>query len=319
MTDKLKIVFAGTPAIAQTVLAKILTVGFTVELVLTQPDRPAGRGLKLTPSPVKELALAHNIEVFQPVGFRKDPAAIDKIRQLQPDIMVVVAYGLILPQELLDIPRLGCINIHVSLLPKWRGAAPIQRALLNGDEESGVTIMQMDAGLDTGAALIVAPVKIDQRDTSGSLHDKLAQLGAEKIVEFLASPASFSPVVQAAEGVSYAEKIDKAEAEIIWSEPAAVIERKIRGYNPFPGAFTSFNGSLFKIWLSEMVVAQTTSKPAGTIIKAEKDQLWVACGDGRIVNLLEVQEAGAKRKNVLQFIQGKNELIGQSFARKIDE
>lgn len=319
MTDKLKIVFAGTPQIAQTVLAKILENDFNVELVLTQPDRPAGRGMKLTPSPVKELALQHNIEVFQPVGFRKDPTAIDKIRQLQPDIMVVVAYGLILPQELLDVPRLGCINIHVSLLPKWRGAAPIQRALLNGDQETGVTIMQMDAGLDTGAALIVAPLKIDDRDTSGTLHDKLAQLGAEKIVEFLSNPQDFPPVMQAAEGVSYAAKIEKSEAEIIWSEPAAVIERKIRGYNPFPGAFTSLNGELVKIWQAEMVAGEKTSHVGGTIIRADKDKLWVAGGDGGIINILEIQEAGAKRKNTLQFVQGKNELIGNIFTRKVDE
>lgn len=319
MTGKLRIVFAGTPQIAKTVLGKILAGGFNVELVLTQPDRPAGRGMKLTASPVKELAMQHNIEVYQPHSFKKEPEAIEKIRCMQPDIMVVVAYGLILPQELLDVPRLGCINIHVSLLPKWRGAAPIQRALLNGDDESGVTIMQMDAGLDTGAALIVAPVEIDARDTSGSLHDKLAQLGAEKIVEFLQEPGKYQPIPQSAEEVSYAAKIDKAEAEINWNEPADLVERKIRGYNPFPGAFTYLNGLLHKIWLAEIVVGETTKKPAGCILAAESDKLWVACGDGKIINMVEIQEAGAKRKNVLQFIQGKSGLVGQSFARKIDE
>ena len=313
MTDKLRIVFAGTPEISRTVLAKILENGFKVELVLTQPDRPAGRGLKLTPSPVKELALSHGIEVFQPSGFRKDPSALAKIRELAPDLIVVVAYGLILPQALLDIPRLGCINIHVSLLPKWRGAAPIQRAVLAGDKASGVTIMQMDAGLDTGDMLIVAPVELASDETSGSLHDKLAQIGATKIVEFLRDPAKYPPQKQIEEGVSYANKINKEEARINWSEPAELIERKIRGYNPFPGAFTYLEGKLHKIWRAELVDVKASNAPAGTIVDSTKDKLWVVGGDGKILAVIEIQEAGSKRKTINQYLQGKNELINQRF------
>jgi methionyl-tRNA formyltransferase len=313
MTDKLKIVFAGTPEIARMVLENILKHNFNVELVLTQPDRPAGRGLKLTPSPVKELALQHDIEVFQPLSFRKDPDAIEKIRALQPDIMVVVAYGLILPQALLDIPRLGCINIHVSLLPKWRGAAPIQRAVLAGDKVSGVTIMQMDAGLDTGDMLIVESVTLDADETSGSLHDKLASVGAHKIVEFLTNPEQYIRQPQSLDGTSYAPKIDKEEARIDWSESATAIERKIRGYNPFPGAFTYLENKLHKIWQAQIISGRTTSAPFGSIITAAKDELWVACGDGNILALQELQEAGAKRKLTSQYLQGKNGLVGQRF------
>lgn len=312
MSKSLKIIFAGTPEIARMVLANILTHDFNVELVLTQPDRPAGRGMKLTPSPVKELALQHGIEVFQPVSFKKSPEAMDKIRALQPDIMIVVAYGLILPQELLDIPKMGCINIHVSLLPKWRGAAPIQRAVLAGDKESGVTIMQMDAGLDTGDMLLVEKIALESNETSLSLHDKLAKLGAEKIIDYLNNLDKYPPIKQSSEGVSYAHKLTKEEAAIDWSEHADVIARKIRGYNPFPGAYSFLEGVLHKFWGAEGI-DKKTAELAGTILNAKADELTIACGDGSILRVTELQEAGSKRKSSSQYIQGKSNLIGKKF------
>lgn len=313
MDKKLKIIFAGTPEISRLVLANILSSGFQVDLVLTQPDRPAGRGMKLTPSPVKQLALEQGIEVFQPLGFRKDPQNLAKIRELAPDLIVVVAYGIILPQELLDIPRLGCVNIHVSLLPRWRGAAPIQRAVLAGDEYSGVTIMQMDAGLDTGDMLIVEKIKLSDTETSASLHDKLAQIGAQKIVEFLQNPEQYVPQVQSEDGVSYAHKLDKEEARINWSEEACVIERKIRGYNPFPGAHSYLDGVLHKFWSGEVLQIEHNESLHGTILRANADQLWIACGGQSVLAINEIQEAGSKRKNTAQYLQNKPDLVGKIF------
>lgn len=313
MSKCLKIVFAGTPEIARLTLENILKHQFNVGLVLTQPDRPAGRGMKLTPSPVKLLALEHEIEVFQPNSFRNNPEALQKIRDFAPDIMVVVAYGLILPAELLSIPRLGCINIHVSLLPRWRGAAPIQRAVLAGDKFSGVTIMQMDEGLDTGAALLTEQIAISDDDTSGSLHDKLAHLGAEKVVEYLANPSHYIPQEQSSDGVSYAAKLSKEEAQINWSEPAALIVRKIRGYNPFPGSYSYLDGQLHKFWQAHIVQGIQSEAQSGTITYASNDKLWIVCGDGSVIGINEIQEAGAKRKTSAQYLQGKSDLVGQRF------
>ncbi len=315
MNKQLKIIFAGTPEISAQVLANILAHDFKVDLVLTQPDRPAGRGMKLTPSPVKQLALEHGIEVFQPLGFRKYPSNLAKIREFKPDIIVVVAYGIILPQELLDIPSLGCVNIHVSLLPRWRGAAPIQRAVLAGDEYSGVTIMQMDAGLDTGAMLIVDKLKLDLKETSASLHDKLAQIGAQRIIDFLKSPSQYSLQAQSEEGVSYAHKLTKEEARIDWSEDAHLIERKIRGYNPFPAAFSYLDGVLHKFWASEVISDSnvTNEYAVGQILRAKQDQLWIVCGGQTILAIHEIQEAGSKRKSVTQYLQNKLDLSGKYF------
>lgn len=313
MNKCLKIVFAGTPEIARLTLENILKHQFNVGLVLTQPDRPAGRGMKLTPSPVKLLALEHEIEVFQPNSFRNNPEALQKIRDFAPDIMVVVAYGLILPAELLSIPRLGCINIHVSLLPRWRGAAPIQRAVLAGDKFSGVTIMQMDEGLDTGAALLTEQIAISDDDTSGSLHDKLAHLGAEKIVEYLANPSHYISQEQSRDGVSYAAKLSKEEAQINWSESAELIVRKIRGYNPFPGSYSYLNGQLHKFWHAHIVQGIQSKAQSGTIMHASNDKLWIVCGDGAVISVNEIQEAGAKRKTSAQYLQGKSDLVGQRF------
>lgn len=315
MDKQLKIIFAGTPDISAQVLTNILANDFQVDLVLTQPDRPAGRGMKLTPSPVKQLALEHGVEVFQPLGFRKDPSNLAKIRELAPDIMIVVAYGIILPQELLDIPRLGCINIHVSLLPRWRGAAPIQRAVLAGDEYSGVTIMQMDAGLDTGAMLLVEKLKLDTKETSASLHDKLAQVGAQKIVEFLNNPSQYLAQTQAEDDVSYAHKLTKEEARIDWHEEASLIERKIRGYNPFPAAYSYLDGVLHKFWASEVVIEANLAveHKVGKIIRAQQNQLWIVCGGQTILAIHEIQEAGSKRKITAQYLQNKSDLVGKYF------
>lgn len=314
MNKELKIIFAGTPEIAKIVLANMLNHGFKPQVILTQPDRPAGRGMKLTPSPVKVLAAEHNIEILQPVSFKKELLVLEQIRQLQPDIIVVAAYGLILPQQLLDIPRLGCVNVHVSLLPRWRGAAPIQRAVLAGDKESGVTIMRMDAGLDTGDILLQEKITMVEDETSGTLHAKLAHLGAKFLVEFLTNPESYPRIKQPEAGVNYAHKIDKEEAGIDWTEPALAIDRKIRGYNPFPGAFTFLAGQLHKIWQAKPIAAKTTTnQEPGTIIMAAKGQLWVAAGDNTILEIREIQEAGAKRKPIAVYLQGKPYLVGKKF------
>lgn len=318
MSKKLKIIFAGTPEIAKTVLNNILEHGFDVSLVLTQPDRPSGRGMKLTSSPVKELSLEHGIEVFQPVSFKKEPDAIEKIRAVNADIMIVVAYGLILPKELLAIPRLGCINIHVSLLPKWRGAAPIQRAVLEGDTETGIAIMQMDEGLDTGDILLLEKIEVNAKETSASLHDKLAKVGAEKIIEFLQNPSHYSPQKQSEIGVSYASKLDKEEARINWSESAELIERKIRGYNPFPVAFSFLDNKLHKIWKAS-IIDESHSKLVGSILKVTHKSLYIACGSGTILSIDEIQEAGSKRKPIEQYLQGKTDLLNKYFTRYENE
>lgn len=317
MTSDLKIIFAGTPEIAKTVLASVLAAGFKVDLVLTQPDRPKGRGQKLAMSPVKELALKHNIEVFQPLSFKQQPEALAKISALQPDIMIVVAYGLILPQSLLDIPKNGCVNIHVSLLPRHRGAAPIQRAILDGDSLTGVTIMQMDKGLDTGDILLQQPVEIANTDTSGSLHDKLAEVGADLIVEYLNVYQTLKPQAQSLDGVTYAHKIEKSEAAINWQEDAFIIERKIRGFNPAPGCFTYLeqagqNKSLVKVWSSSVVAATTTQVP-GTVISADKNKLYIACANGSVLGLNELQDAGKNRQSVVQYTQGHPNLRDAKF------
>ena len=319
MSAKLKIIFAGTPDIAEQVLANILAHGFEVGLVLTQPDRHAGRGMKLSSSAVKQLALAAGIEVFQPLSLRNNPAAMEKIAAVGADIMVVVAYGLILPPELLALPRLGCINIHVSLLPRWRGAAPIQRAVLAGDSHSGVSIMQMDKGLDTGALLLVEPIALAKDETSGSLHNKLALLGAQNIIAFLTNPETYPPRQQDSLGVSHAAKITKDEAQINWQEPAELIERKIRGYNPYPGAFTYLGNGLYKIWRAKVIAKSTSDQAAGSIIRTAKDQLWVVCGDGQILALDEIQTAGGKRQPVVQFLLANSGLAEHKFSGEHDE
>ncbi len=304
----MKLIFAGTPDFAAQSLNAIVAAGHRVELVLTQPDRPSGRGMTLRSSPVKEAAEASGIDVFQPLTL-KDPAAQERVRAVQADAMIVAAYGLILPQAVLDMPRFGCINIHASLLPRWRGAAPIQRAILAGDAESGVCIMQMDAGLDTGPVLLSGRVPISAEDTAGILHDKLAELGARLVVDTLAR-LPIDAVPQSEDGLTYAAKIDKAEAQLDWRLPAVQLERQIRAFNPFPGALGTLDGVAVKVWRAELVTAAATP---GTILSVERKGIIVACGDGGL-RLTELQKAGGKRLPAAQFLAGNPIAPGAVFA-----
>ena len=297
----MKLVFAGTPEFAAHALRALLAAGHPVSLALTQPDRPAGRGMALRPSPVKALAVAAGIEVFQPPTL-KDPAAQEKIRAMGAEAMIVAAYGLILPQAVLAMPRFGCLNIHASLLPRWRGAAPIQRALLAGDTESGVCIMQMDAGLDTGPVLRRASLPIGPGDTAGTLHDKLAELGARLIVETLSNlPAT--PTPQPVEGIRYAAKIEKAEARINWHLPAEQLDRQIRAFNPFPGAVAMLDGAPVKLWQAAPVEIAPGKAAPGSLLAADADGIVVACGKGAL-RLTELQKAGGRRLFAAPFLSG---------------
>lgn len=306
----MKIIFAGTPSIAETTLSKILANGFKVDLVLTKPDSKANRGKKFMSSPVKNLALSQGINILQPTTFKNNPEPLAIIRELKPDIMIVVAYGLILPQDLLNIPRLGCINIHVSLLPKYRGAAPIQRAVLNGELESGVTIMQMDAGLDTGDILMQRTVQLDKKETSGSLHDRLATIGAEMIIEYLHNYKTIKHIAQNPNGVSYANKLEKAEAEINWSENAVIIERKIRGFNPFPGSFTHLDGALLKVWQADTTLQLSDAAP-GTVIRVDNTGIYIACGNRSVIKVLELQSEGRNRQTANIYMLGHSNLLNK--------
>jgi methionyl-tRNA formyltransferase len=308
----MKIVFAGTPEIAQIVLDKLLTSGFNIDLVLTQPDRPSGRGQKLQASLVKELALQYNIPVFQPEKLRNNSEALAILQQLKPDIMIVVAYGLIIPEEILLLPKLGCINIHVSLLPKHRGAAPIQRAILEGDTVTGITIMQMDKGLDTGPILLQQQVEIVKDETSQTLHDKLAILGGQMIVEYLNNYRHIEAKAQGSNNVSYASKIEKHEAQINWNEPAEVIERKIRGFNPYPGAFSYLDTQLIKLWGAKVGPNLPKDTVPGTIISLGNSEITVSCGNGTTLIITSLQSAGKKRQSSREYINGHPQLIGTS-------
>jgi len=296
--------------------------GFVLPLVLTQPDRPAGRGMKLQASPVRQFALTHQIPVAQPRSLRLDgkypddaAAAREAIQAAQPDVMVVAAYGLILPQWLLDLPRLGCLNIHASLLPRWRGAAPIHRALEAGDAETGVTIMQMDAGLDTGDMLLAEKLRIESSDSTATLHDRLAALGGKLIVQALETAArgELKPVRQPDAGVCYAHKIEKAEAAVDWSQPVATIERRIRAFDPFPGAVAQLGKETIKLWNSKIESClRPLDKGCGTILSANSEGIRVVCGDG-VLALTELQRAGGKRLPVADFLRGFPLQAGQVF------
>ncbi|MGB4066136.1 MAG: methionyl-tRNA formyltransferase [Azonexus sp.] len=303
----MKLIFAGTPEFAAQALQAIVAAGHEVALVLTQPDRPAGRGMSLQPSAVKRVALEHGIEVFQPLAL-KDAEAQAKIAAIGAEVMVVAAYGLILPQVVLDLPRFGCINIHGSLLPRWRGAAPIQRALLAGDAVTGVCIMQMEAGLDTGPVLLRGAFPIEASDTTASLHDRLAELGAQLVVEALGKlPLQAQP--QPADGVTYAHKIEKAEALIDWSKSAAELDRHIRAFNPFPGAQALFGGQTVKLWHARPVVGDGE---IGAILAVDRSSVVVACGEGALA-ITELQKAGGKRLPVQQFLAGHPLKVGDRF------
>ena len=296
---KLKVVFAGTPDFAAQALEALIAAGHDIVLVLTQPDRPAGRGMQLQPSAVKKVALAHGIEVFQPEKLR-DPATHEPLRAVAADVMVVAAYGLILPQAVLDIPRRGCLNIHASLLPRWRGAAPIHRAIEAGDEETGVTIMQMEAGLDTGPMLLSAALKIGAEETTGDLHDRLATQGARLIVDALAQLDALHPVTQPEAGVTYANKISKAEAQLAWTAPAEELARKIRAFNPFPGAGLTLAGHAVKVWRAAASLGQGAP---GQILTAGDDGIVVACSEGAL-RLTELQKPGGRRLTSADFLRG---------------
>ena len=304
----MNIVFAGTPEFAARALAALYEAGHSIPLVLTQPDRPAGRGMALQASPVKQLALARGSEVFQPVSL-KDAEAQERVRQVGADVMVVAAYGLILPQSVLDMPRLGCLNIHASLLPRWRGAAPIHRAILAGDRQTGVCIMQMEAGLDTGPVLLSEALDIDARDTASSLHDKLAVQGARLIVDAIGR-LPLPAVVQDVSGVTYAAKLDKGEAPLDWRRSAEELDRQVRAFNPFPGTTAVLDGAALKIWQAFPVEGNGVP---GTVLAADKQGIVVACGSGAL-RLTELQKAGGKRLPVAQFLAGNGVAVGTSFA-----
>ena len=297
----MRLIFAGTPEFAARALAALHGAGHEIALVLTQPDRPTGRGLKLAPSAVKALAEERGLAVYQP-GSLKDAKTQDVLRATGADLMVVAAYGLMLPEPVLSIARLGAVNIHASLLPRWRGAAPIQRALLAGDTRTGISIMQMDRGLDTGPVLIAEDLSIAADDTGGSLHEKLAELGARLIDSALAQLArgELRARPQPDAGASYASKISKAEAEIDWREPATAIERKVRAFNPLPGASTTAGNTALKIWRAQ--ATQTEGAP-GTLLETGPGGIVVACGTGSL-RVLELQRAGGKRLTAAQFLAG---------------
>ncbi|MEM6489222.1 MAG: methionyl-tRNA formyltransferase [Pseudomonadota bacterium] len=298
----MRVVFMGTPAFAVPVLEAVVAAGHTVPAVYTQPPRPAGRGKRPRPSPVAQAAAAHGVAVRAPGRFR-DPGVVEDFAALAPDIAVVVAYGQMLPQAALDVPRLGCLNAHASLLPRWRGAAPIQRAVMAGDTQTGVCVMRMEAGLDTGPVLARAAVPIRPADTAGGLHDALSALSARLMVDVLARLAA-GPVPaepQPAAGVTYAAKIEKAEARIDWARPAAAVSAHIRGLSPFPGAWCAVAGERVKVLMAEVADAATTpSAPPGTVLDAA---LTVACGTGA-VRLTRLQRAGRGPQDAATLLRG---------------
>ncbi len=308
----MKVVFAGTPEFAAVALRELVEAGFEIPLVLTQPDRPAGRGMQLQASPVKQLVLEHGIEVLQPLSLRmdsKDPqraeearAAHERLTALHYDVMVVAAYGLILPRSTLDIAP--CINIHGSLLPRWRGAAPIHRAIESGDVETGVTIMGMEEGLDTGPMMLIERVAIEDSDTTGSLHDKLAALGGSMIVEALhrMERGELTSTPQPEEGVTYAAKISKDEAKLDFALTAVALWRKVRAFNPFPAAQGMVNGTAIKIWKAELADYAGKAAP-GTVLSSDAQGIVVACGEGAL-RLLELQKPGGKRLAAAEFLKG---------------
>ncbi|WP_455026953.1 methionyl-tRNA formyltransferase [Neisseria elongata] len=299
----MKVIFAGTPDFAAAALKAIAAAGFEIPLVLTQPDRPKGRGMQLAPSPVKQAALELGLRVAQPEKLRNNAEALQMLKEVEADVMVVAAYGLILPQDVLDTPKHGCLNIHASLLPRWRGAAPIQRAIEAGDAETGVCIMQMDIGLDTGDVVSEHCYAIQPTDTANEVHDALMSLGAAAIVadlQQLKAEGRLKSVKQPEEGVTYAQKLSKEEARINWNESAAVIERKIRAFNPIPAAWVEYQGKPMKIWRAEVVAQQGR---AGEVLSCSSDGLIVACGENAL-KITELQPSGGKRMNIAAFAAG---------------
>ncbi|MCD6025858.1 MAG: Methionyl-tRNA formyltransferase [Solimicrobium sp.] len=304
----MKVIFAGTPEFAATALAAIHAAGHEIVLVLTQPDRPAGRGMQLSASAVKQFALQHHLPISQPKSLRLDgnysqeaQEAHHLLQEIPHDVMIVAAYGLILPESVLTIPPLGCLNIHASLLPRWRGAAPIHRAIEAGDVETGITIMQMDSGLDTGAMLSTQRIHIASDDNQMTLHNKLAVLGAEMVVDALRRLRRLIAAPQPAEGVTYASKISKQEAALDFAQPARVLERKIRAFNPFPGAYGVLNGVILKLWNAEVTSGPLSAKTGQLIMQDQS--LLIACGE-EFLRLLTLQKPGGKRLPASEFLKG---------------
>ena len=305
----MKVIFAGTPDFAAAALKAIAAAGFEIPLVLTQPDRPKGRGMQLAPSPVKQAALELGLRVAQPEKLRNNAEALQMLKEVDADVMVVAAYGLILPQDVLDTPKHGCLNIHASLLPRWRGAAPIQRAIEAGDAETGVCIMQMDIGLDTGDVVSEHRYTIQPTDTANEVHDALMNLGAEAIVadlQQLKAEGRLRSVKQPEEGITYAQKLSKEEARVDWNESAAVIERKIRAFNPVPAAWVEYQGKPMKIWRAEVVAQQGR---AGEVLSCSADGLVVACGENAL-KITELQPSGSKRMPIEAFAAGHKIEVG---------
>jgi methionyl-tRNA formyltransferase len=306
--EKMKIIFAGTPDFAVPTLAALIEAGHEIVMVLTQPDRPAGRGMKLKASPVKELALQHNLPVYQPETL-KTPESREPLAGLNADVMVVAAYGLILPQSVLDLPKRGCYNVHASLLPRWRGAAPIQRSLLAGDAETGVTIMEVVLALDAGAMLKKGKVPITESDTAQSLHDALAAMGGDLMAEVLAELGSIRPEPQDESLVTYAEKLRKDEAPLDWKRSATELSRQVRAFNPFPVAQATFKNEIWRIWMA--TAAEGNSNPGEILDTA--DGILVACGDGAL-RITELQKPGGKRLPASEFLAGNQLRRGDRFA-----
>ncbi|RBW52069.1 methionyl-tRNA formyltransferase [Marinobacter sp. F3R11] len=304
----MRLVFAGTPDFAASALKALLGTHHTVVGVYSQPDRPAGRGRKLQPSPVKQVALDNGIPVFQPESL-KSPEAQQKLASLRPDVMIVAAYGLILPEPVLKIPTHGCLNIHASLLPRWRGAAPIQRAIAAGDKETGITIMQMDKGLDTGAMLLKSRTAIEASDTGGSLHDRLAELGGDAIVEALnrLENNELAGEIQNDEDACYAHKLSKEEGHIDWSQDALTIERLVRAFNPWPGTYTDLEEQRLRIHEARATEEQS-QKPAGTVIRREREGIDIACGTGTL-RITRLQLPGSRAQSVNDLINGGKQLL----------
>ena len=315
MTQAVRIVYAGTPDFAVPPLRALYEAGYTVVAVYTQPDRPAGRGRAQRPSPVKQLALELGISVYQPERLSSEHD-VQQLRELAPDLIIVTAYGLLLPKAVLDIPRLGCINIHASLLPRWRGAAPIQRALIAGDDKTGITIMQMETGLDTGDMLMASECAIEEHDTGSSLHDKLMQLGAKLLLqclpEFIAG--RIAPVEQDDSLACYASKLSKQEAELDWSRDAHYLQRCVRAYNAWPVSYTTWKkatdakAELLRVWQAEVIAGNSEAAP-GTVLHCSKQGIDVACGKG-ILRLIQVQPAGKRAMSVADFTNA-HDLGGQ--------
>lgn len=299
-----RVVFAGTPEFAARALSALLDAGVVVPLVLTQPDRPAGRGMHAHPSAVKQVALTHGIEVLQPVSLKTDEAAVARLRATPHDAMVVAAYGLILPRTVLDIPRYGCLNIHASLLPRWRGAAPIQRAIEAGDAATGVCIMQMEAGLDTGPVVSREETAIDATDTAQTLHDRLGAIGARLIVAAVRKLAELTPVPQTVARVTYAAKISKSESSLDFSQPASVLARKLRAFDPHPGCSAVIGGATVKLWAGEALPPTNSTVVApGTLVRTDVHGVAIVCADG-VLNVTQLQKPGGKRLPVREFLSG---------------